>query len=33
MLFEEQCADVYMSNRDTLFHATHEERIRALGSR
>lgn len=33
MLFEEQCTESYLQQKDTLFHATPEERVRAIGSR
>lgn len=33
MLFEEQCTESYLQQKDTLFHATSEERVRAIGSR
>ena len=33
MLFEEQCTESYLQQKDTLFHATPEERVRAIGFR
>lgn len=33
MLFEEQCTESYLQQKDTLFHATPEERVRAIGTR
>lgn len=33
MLFEEQCAESYLQQKDTLFHATPEERVRVIGFR
>lgn len=33
MIFEEQCTESYLRQKDTLFHATSEERVRAIGSR
>ncbi|XP_073244598.1 transient receptor potential cation channel subfamily M member-like 2 isoform X3 [Porites lutea] len=33
MLFEEQCTESYLQQKDTLFHATPEERVRVIGTR
>lgn len=32
-LFEERCVDGYLREKDTLLHATQEEKIRVIGDR
>ena len=33
MMFEERCVDCYLREKDTLRHATQEEKIRVMGDR
>ena len=32
-LFEERCVDLYLREKDTLLHATQEEKIKVIGDR
>ena len=33
MMFEERCVDSYLREKDTLLHASQEEKIRVMGDR